>query len=72
MSTKKTFDVAIYNRDVRDALDRGRRHPLSAAWAEVHYIEIEAGSEQEARTKVARRYPSSQGYVIDDVIPQKF
>lgn len=69
---QKVFDVAIYNREVREALDKGRRHQLSDAWAEVHYIEIEAASEQEARMKVARRYPPAQGYVIDDVIPQKF
>lgn len=73
MTAKQTFDVAIYNRDVRDLVKEGRRHrDLSSAWADVHYIEIEAATEQEARVKVARRYPSSKGYVIDDIIRQKY
>lgn len=73
MSALKSYEVAIYNRDVRRLVADGQRHrDLSDAWAEVHYIEVRAHSEQEARAQVARRYPPGRGYVIEDVIGEKF
>lgn len=73
MSGLKSFEVAIYNREVRQAIAEGGRHrDLSDAWADIHYIEIKARSEADARAQVASRYPASRGYVIDDVIGEKF
>jgi hypothetical protein len=69
----KTYEIAIYNEEVRKLVADGRRHRhLSDAWAETHYIEIKADSPEEARAKVARRYPAENGYVIEEVIAEKF
>ena len=73
MGLLKTFEVAIYNEEVREKIEEGARHrDLSDAWADTHYIEIQAETADEARMKIARRYPASQGYVIVDVSISKF
>ncbi|MCG8510293.1 MAG: hypothetical protein MI741_13775 [Rhodospirillales bacterium] len=69
---QRTYEVAIYNEEVRTYLQQGKRHQLDPRWAETHYMEIKANSEQEARKAMARRYPSDQGYVIVDVYPLKY
>jgi hypothetical protein len=68
----KTFEVAIYNEEVRATLEKGKRHQLDDRWAETHYVEIKANSEQEARSKMVRRYPPDDGYVIVDIYALKF
>lgn len=73
MGLLKTYEVAIYNQEVRASLEQGKRHPgLGEKWAETHYLEVQATSEEEARAKLARRYPASAGYVIVDVYALKF
>lgn len=73
MPLSKTFEVAVYNQTVRELMERGERHRnLSDAWADIHYIEIKASSENDARNRIASRYPASQGYVIVDVSVSKF
>lgn len=73
MSAIKSFEVAVYNREVRRLIAEGERHrDLSDAWADIHYIEVKAKSEAEARAQVASRYPAARGYVIEDVISEKF
>ena len=67
------FEVAIFNQDVRDSLAEGRRHrDLADSWAEVHYIEVEARDEADARNQVLRKYPAHRGYVIDSVDRKRF
>jgi hypothetical protein len=62
------FEVAIYNADVRACVRDGRRHrDLTDEWADIHYIEIEADTESEARATILRRYPVTRGYVIEAV-----
>ncbi|WP_316978925.1 hypothetical protein [Shumkonia mesophila] len=69
----KTYEIAIYNQEVRKLVAEGRRHRnLSDAWADTHYIEIKANSPQEARAKLASRYPAENGYVIEEVLTEKF
>jgi hypothetical protein len=69
----KSYEIAIYNKEVRKLVAEGRRHRnLSDAWAETHYIEVKARSMQEARAQVSRRYPAENGYVIEDVIVEKY
>lgn len=73
MSSLKTYEVALYNEEVREALDLGTRHrDLSDGWADTHYIEVQAASPDAARAKIASRYPPSKGYVIVDVSISRF
>lgn len=67
------FEVAIYNQEVRDRVAEGKRHrDLTDDWADVHYIEISADDETDARSQVARKYPAHRGYVIDSVEKPKY
>jgi hypothetical protein len=62
------YEVGVFNARVRKALAEGVRDvALSDDWADIHYFEILATDEQGARTKLGRRYPAENGYVITEV-----
>lgn len=66
---KQVFEVILYNKRVRDALDRGEAHPqYDDDWAENRYIEVEAETPEIARRKISSRYPKHLGFVIVDVV----
>ena len=68
-----TFEVAVYNRVVREKIKAGERHrELKDDWADIHYVEIEADDVAAARRKIEGKYPKDHGYVIEDVAPKKF
>lgn len=63
-----TYEVAVFNQEVRDAMKTGGRHPfLKDDWADIHWIEVRAYNPQAARQKVESRYPPFRGYVITDI-----
>ena len=62
-----TYEVAVFNQAVRDAMKDGERHPfLKDDWADIHWIEVRAYTPGAARQKIEVRYPSFRGYVITD------
>lgn len=62
------FEVTVYNKEVRDKVREGEHHSrFKDDWADFHYIEINADSEAQARTRAEARYPKSQGFVIDSI-----
>ncbi len=64
----KKFEAAVFNQKVRDCLSIGEQHvDLDDDWAEIHYIEINAGSLQEARQVASRKFPAMKGFVVRDV-----
>jgi hypothetical protein len=65
---QNVYEVGVFNARVRQALAEGESDPsLSDDWADIHYFEIRADDESVARTKMERRYPPANGYVITDV-----
>jgi len=65
------YEIGVYNEKVREKLANGERHRfLSDDWADTHYIEVNASSEEAARAKVADRHSSREGYVIISVEQQ--
>ncbi len=65
----RKFEVALYNEEVRRLVSAGERHRhLEDSWGDTHYIEVTAADEQDARAKVARRYPREAGYVVEQVV----
>ncbi len=67
------FEVVIYNKEVREKVEAGKRHPnLDSSWADAHHEEVEADNADAARAKIARRYPESQGFVIVEVVDTEF
>lgn len=68
MTERHLYEVGVFNARVRAALAEGERHAnLSDDWADIHYFEILATDEAGARSKIERRYPPANGYVITDV-----
>jgi hypothetical protein len=66
---QKRFEVVVYNRLVRDLVERNESHKdLKDEWAENHYQEIMAIDAAEARRKIENRYPAAKGFVIEKVI----
>lgn len=68
MSRVKKFEVAIYNKEVRQLMKEGERHrDLTDDWADIHYLDVMAEDEQGARVKIQAKYPEDKGFVIDNV-----
>lgn len=64
------YEIAVYNENVRQMIKQGDKHDfLDDDWADIHYLEIMANGEQEARSKAQSKYPSDQGYVIESITP---
>jgi hypothetical protein len=68
-----TFEIGVYNKEVRDLIQQGDRHrQLSDDWADVHYVEVTASDETDARSKIARKYPPNRGYVVESISKSRF
>lgn len=66
---KHRFEVVIYNRIVRELVERDESHKdLKDEWADNHYQVVKAANVEEARLKMETRYPAKQGFVIAQVI----
>ena len=67
-----TFEIAVYNKAVRDKIKVGERHrELKDDWADTHYVEIEAEDIAAARRKAEGKFPRDRDFVIVDVSPQR-
>lgn len=66
---QKRFEVVIYNRIVRDLVERNESHKdLKDEWSENHYQEILASSAEDALRKIEIRYPAKKGFVVEKVL----
>lgn len=62
------YEIALYNKEVRDLVKRGERHErYEDTWADTHYIEVMAPGDDMARAKIEKQYPSHRGFVIEQV-----
>ena len=65
----KTYEITLYNQDVRAALKNGHSHAqYDDGWADQRYLQVEAQNMAEARKKIQSRHPKRQGFVIADII----
>ncbi len=65
---KKTFEISVYNTEVRDAVQNKRNHPsFEATWADTHLILIQAYTADEALAICRRKHPEKMGFVLGDV-----
>ena len=63
------YEVALFNERVRKLVERGEHDKhLADEWSENHYEEISAVDESAVRSKLERRYPSRQGFVIASIV----
>jgi hypothetical protein len=64
----KKFEAAVYNQQVRDAIQQLEKHPnYSNDWADLHFIEIKANDKTLARKMIEEKYPKAKGFVIDGI-----
>jgi hypothetical protein len=70
VARKKKYEVAVYNRMVRETLYQGERNRTgySDDWAQTHFVEVSATSDDDARRMLLRRYPAEKGFVVEGVI----
>ena len=65
---RNTYEVSIYNRDVRAAVKGNESHIFYGdQWADLQFQDIYADSELEARKLISLRYPPEQGFVVQDL-----
>lgn len=67
----KIYTVGVYNQTVRNFVRSGEDLPnhvhISPEFADVLYFERWADSADDAKTRIAREYPATLGYVVDYV-----
>ena len=61
-----TYEAAVYNRRVRDALRRGDKNDtgLDDEWENTRYVEVTAPDPEQAAARIERRYPEKHGFVL--------
>lgn len=70
LARKMRYEVAVYNRTVRETLYQGERNRTgySDDWSQTRYIEVRAATDADARRAILRRYPADKGFVIEGVV----
>lgn len=64
----KIYEVAVYNKNVRDMVASKRRHAAyDERWAKPQVRNVVARDESEARELISERFPPKDGFVIDGV-----
>jgi hypothetical protein len=69
----RVFEVAVYNESVRKLVEVNMSHSyLSDYWANPHIQDIKAQDEAEAE-KIARdKFPSCEGFVVEQVSASRY
>ncbi|MCW8915841.1 MAG: hypothetical protein OQK24_08300 [Magnetovibrio sp.] len=67
--TSQVYLVQLYNKAVRALVKENQSHSFyEDHWADSHTQDVVAASEDEARTKIAKRFPPEDGFVIEMVM----
>ncbi|MBT3306633.1 MAG: hypothetical protein HN377_09130 [Alphaproteobacteria bacterium] len=62
------FEISIFNKQVRELVANDQHHEqYTDDWADFHYVEISADSEEQARNRINGRYPPENGFVVDSI-----
>jgi len=65
---EQVFEASIYNREVRSLVKENQSHSIyEDHWADCQKHDVCARDESEARRMISERYPSDDGFVIEDV-----
>lgn len=65
----QVYLVQLYNKAVRALVKENQSHSFfDDHWADSSTHDVVAKSEDEARTKIAKRYPPEDGFVIESVL----
>jgi len=62
---KKSFEIPVYNEEVRQAVRSKQNHPsFEAKWADSRYIELPAKNVKSVIKKIRSKYPRRRGFKI--------
>ena len=68
-SLSQVYLVKFYNKVVRALVKENQSHSFfEDHWADLHTQDVVAADEAEARTKIAKRFPPEDGFVIETVL----
>jgi len=68
-SLSQVYLVKFYNKVVRALVKENQSHSFfEDHWADVHTQDVVAATEDEARSKIAKRFPPEDGFVIEKVM----
>lgn len=63
------YEALLINNEVVEAVQSGVSHKdLDDGWADNRYVEVRAGSLEDAWAKMKRKYPATKGYVIKSIV----
>lgn len=70
MDGNRTFEVRIYNQDVRDIIEAGEpnKSRWSNDWADAHYHTVRTKTPELAIKQLYTKYPEREGFVITHVV----
>jgi len=62
---RTTYEVGLYNRDVRAAVKGNESHFFFGDhWADLQVQDVLAQNEEEARELISKKYPPEEGFVV--------
>lgn len=65
---KKSYEIPVYNEEVRSAVRNKQEHPsFEATWADMHLITVLAHTPEEALANCQRQHPERLGFVLGEV-----
>ncbi len=65
---KKSYEIPVYNHDVRTAVRNKETHPnFEAKWADTHLIMVRAHTADEAVSICKRKHPEHLGFILGEV-----
>ncbi|MDG1996071.1 MAG: hypothetical protein P8J14_06245 [Emcibacteraceae bacterium] len=66
---KKSYEIPVYNSEVREAVRNKQEHPsFEASWGDTHLITVRAHTPEEAITNCQRQHPERLGFIHGDVV----
>jgi len=65
----KSYEIGIFNSEVRRLTAEGESHPeFEDSWADMHYVEVRARDDENALEQIERRFPKRKGFVVNDLV----
>ncbi|MCC3861668.1 hypothetical protein [Pseudemcibacter aquimaris] len=66
---KLSFDIPVYNKEVRAAVQQGKSHPdFEDKWADIHIMTERAHTPDEAWAQCERKHPERLGFILGDAV----
>ncbi|HJN24819.1 MAG TPA: hypothetical protein QGG18_03875 [Rhodospirillales bacterium] len=66
---RHVYEVSIYNKEVRAMVKENQHHHFfDDQWADIHIRNVTAHDEGEAVSIISKRFPTEDGFVIEQIM----